>query len=179
MASHWNKSPLHDRLKRLAESIDALVERDEAQARRAIEIGEHRRRAACELFAICQRFVRDVNEMLERTQLELDPPDFPPDSFREYDANLIQIHVRGRVLQIEFQAPDTLISTEDFRVPYILEGAIRSFNQDLLDRNAVDERLLFFCFDRADTGWRYFDARTYQSGMLTEQYLITVMESIL
>lgn len=169
----------HERLKRLAEKIDELVARDEAEARRAKEIAQLRLQGAGELFKVCQAFVNRLNPLLVKTKLELDPPDFVADAFREDGPNVVQIHVRGRVLQIEYSAPEKLVSTENFRVPYVLEGAVRFFNQDLLDANAVEERLLFFCLERHRKGWRYFDARTYQSGPFDEHYLLGVMESII
>jgi hypothetical protein len=36
---------------------------------------------------------------------------------REGEPNLMQINVRGRILQVEFTAPSDLLSTEEFRQP--------------------------------------------------------------
>jgi hypothetical protein len=168
-----------DRLRKLAQAIDTLVERDDRLARRAREVDEMRRCAAVEIYGICSRFVMSVNENLTQTRLELDPDGFLPEDFRPGVPNLIQINVRGRILQVEFESPVELVSTENFRVPYVLEGAIRSFNQELLDREAVSEKLLYYCLEKHRRAWRFFDARTYHSGMLNQDYLILLMEELL
>ena len=64
------------RLKRLAESIDALAEKDERRQRHAREMDALRRRAATELHAICAHFVASINRLLSRSEVTLDPPDF-------------------------------------------------------------------------------------------------------
>ena len=40
-----------------------------------------------------------------------------------------------------FRATPELVSTEDFRVPYTLEGTVRAFNQELLDKDLIEEQL--------------------------------------
>lgn len=168
-----------DRLKKLAHAIDTLVEQDTRLARRAQEVDELRGKAAIELHAICAAFVAGVNGLLTQTRVDLDPGTLNPEHFKANEPNLIQINVRGRILQIEFIAPDELISTEHFRVPYILEGAIRCFNQELLERDAVEEKLLFFCLEKTRRLWRFFDGRTYQTGLFNQEYLIQLMEELL
>ena len=105
------------RLRRLAESIDALAEKDEGLLRRAREITALRQAAAADLYAICADFVGSVNRLLARTEVQLDPPGYAADSFQEDLVNLVQINVRGRILQVSFSATPELVSTEDFRVP--------------------------------------------------------------
>jgi len=131
------------RLKRLAESIDALAEKDEHRQRHAREMDALRRRAATELHAICAHFVASINRLLSRSEVTLDPPDFPEDALREDGANLIQINIRGRILQIEFTTAQDLVSTEEFRIPYTMKGAVRAFNQAMPDRTVIAEQLLF------------------------------------
>jgi len=169
----------NDRLKRLAQTIDTLIERDEVQARHAAEVAELRRCAAEELHGICAGFVASINLLLVNTKLELDPPVFSPNTYKPSGPNLFQIHVRGRILEIHFEAPERLVSTENFRVPYVLEGAVRGFNQQLLERESVEEQLLFYCLERQRQAWRYFDARTYQSGLFSHEYLVSLMERVL
>ena len=171
--------PNQDRLKKLAERLDTLIEKDERRAHHELEVGNLRERAAVELHQICSGFVASINSLLEKARVELDPPDFTPGQFRPDEANLFQIHVRGRVVQIAFESPRELISTEHFRVPYVLEGAIRCFNQALLDREAIEEQLLFFCLERKRKAWRYFDGRTYHSGLFNQEYLVSLMEQLL
>ena len=167
------------RLKRLAESIDALVEKDAASLDRAREIAAVRKDATVELYAICADFVRVINGLLSRGEVVLDPPEFAEGTFDEDASNLIQINVRGRILQVEFRATPELVSTEDFRVPYTLEGFVRAFNQELLDKDIIEEQLIFFTVEKERKMWRFFDARTYRSGPFDQGYLISLMEQVI
>ena len=171
--------PLDGRLKRLAKEIEALAEKDETLLRRTRDIAVLRRRAATELHALCAGFVNSVNHLLHRPEVELDPIDYPEESFHDDLPNLIQINIRGRILQAEFEATPDLFSTEDFRVPYILSGAVRAFNQALLDKDLIEEQLIFYTVEKDKTMWRFFDARTYRSGNLDQEYLIGLMEQLL
>jgi hypothetical protein len=176
----WNVlRPQHDRLKKLAGRLDLLIEKDERRARHESEIGELRQKAAAELYTICAGFVGSVNSLLQKARVELDPSEYSAEAFRPHDPNLFQIHVRGRIMPITFEAPDEIVSTEHFRVPYVLEGAIRCFNQALLDREAIEEQLLFFCLEKNRKAWRYFNGRTYHSGLFDEEYLVSLMEQLL
>jgi hypothetical protein len=167
------------RLKRLAKSIDALAEKDEGFLRRAREIAALRQAAAVDLYAICADFVSSVNRLLARMEVELDPPGFGSSSFQEDMVNLVQIIVRGRILQVAFSATPELISTEDFRVPYTLQGTIRAFNQELLEKDIIEEQLIFYTIEHHKKMWRFFDARTYRSGPFDQEYLISLMEQLL
>lgn len=167
------------RLKRLAESIDALAEKDERRQSHAREIAALRVRAATELHAICADFVASVNRLLTRADVALDPPDLPKEAFREEAANLLQISVRGRILQIEFSTAADLVSTEDFRIPYTMRGSVRAFNQALLDKDLIEEQLLFYTLEKEKKLWRFFDPRTYRSGPLDQEYLVGLMEQLL
>jgi hypothetical protein len=167
------------RLKRLAENIDSLAEKDDGFLRRAREIGTARRAAAADIYAICADFVGSVNRLLERTGVALDPPGYGADSFQEDGVNLVQINVRGRILQVSFSATGELVSTEDFRVPYTLEGTVRAFNQELLEKDLIEEQLIFYTLEDHKKMWRFFDARTYRSGPFDQEYLIGLMEQLL
>ena len=167
------------RLKRLAESIDGLAEKDEGFLRRAREIAALRQAAAADLYAICADFVSSVNRLLARTEMELDPAGYGSNSFQEDLVNLVQMNVRGRILQVSFSATPELISTEDFRVPYTLEGTVRAFNQELLDKEIIEEQLIFYTLENHKKMWRFFDARTYRSGPFNQEYLIGLMEQLL
>jgi len=104
---------------------------------------------------------------------------YAADSFQEDQLNLVQINVRGRILQVSFSATGELVSTEDFRVPYTLEGAVRAFNQELLDKDIIEEQLIFYTLENHKKMWRFFDARTYRSGPFDQEYLIGLMEQLL
>ncbi len=167
------------RLKKLAESIDALAEKDERFLRRTREIAALRQAAAADIYAICADFVSSVNRLLAQSEIELDPPGYGSNSFQDDVVNLIQINVRGRILQVSFSATPELISTEDFRVPYTLEGTVRAFNQELLDKDIIEEQLIFYTIENHKKMWRFFDARTYRSGPFDQEYLIGLMEQLL
>lgn len=167
------------RLKRLAQNIDALLEKDERMLRRAREVADLRRAAAADLHAICREFVGALNRLLAHSVVELDPAVPGEDFFREDAPNLLQINVRGRILQVLFRSTGELVSTEDFRVPYTLEGTVRAFNQELLDKDLIEEQLIFFTLEKEKKMWRYFDARTYRSGPFDVEYLIGLMEQLI
>jgi len=180
LAANWTRKRLSaDRLKKLAQRIDALVEKDDQLARQKAEVARLRLEGARALLALCAGFVAEVNSQLTRTRLELAPDRIADDAFEEQRPNLIQINVRGRLLQIELEAPEELISTENFRLPYVLEAAVRAFNQDLLDRNTIEEQFLFACLERDHVVWHYFDARTYQAGLVDQNYLMSLLERVL
>lgn len=168
-----------NRLQRLAERIDALTEKDENLLRYAREMVVRRRAAAAELHSICAGFVNSVNTLLQRVPISLDPPEFTDAAFREEMPNLIQMNIRGRILQVEYTATTDLSSTEDFRIPYTLEGFVRAFNQKLLDKNLIEEQLIFYTLEKTGSMWRFFDARTYRSGPFDQEYLVALMEQIL
>ena len=166
-------------MKKLAERMDALVEKDEVQLRRAREMLDLRCRAASQLHAVCAGFVRSLNQLTSRTALELDPPEYHPETFHDGAPNLIQLNARGRIVQIEFEATEELTSSEDFRIPYTLHGSVRGFNQSMLEQNIVREQLLYYTIEKTGNMWRFFDARTYRTGPFDEDYLLGLMEQLL
>ena len=168
-----------ERLKRLAKSLDGLARQDEARISRAHEIGSLRRAAAVELHGICSEFVQGLNHLLSEIELDFQPEDYGPASFQDAGLNLFQINARGRILQITFEATPELISTEDFRVPYILAGAVRCFNQQLLEKDLIEEQLLFYTIEKSRHFWRFFDGRTYRSGAFDGDYLTGLMEQLI
>lgn len=165
-------------MKKLAESIDALAEKDEKLLQETRQIEELRRRAASDLHAICSRFVGEINGLVSKTPVEFTPAEYSPETFQEEGLNLLQINARGRIVQIEFEATDQLTSNESFRTPYILEGAIRCFNQELLDRSLIEAQSLFYCLEKKQNTWRFFDARTHRTGVFDQDYLIALMEQL-
>ena len=167
------------RLRRLAASLEALADKDEAVMRHARDVIALRQAAAAELHAICAEFVHGVNRLMRSGELGLDPPEFPPDAFQDHIRHLIQIQIRGRILQVEFEATPELVSTEDFRIPYTMQGYVRAFNQALLDKDLIEEQLLFYTLERDKKMWRFFDARTYRSGPFDQDYLISLLEQLI
>ncbi len=165
-----------DRLRRLAQQIDGLAEKDERLLQRAREIAAQRRRGACELHRVCADFVASVNSLLSRAAVELAPAEFHDESFRDPGVNLIQINVQGRLVQIEFLATDELVSTQKFKTPYILEGEVRTYNQEMLERLEFQVQQLFYCTEKDRNVWRCFDSRTYRAWRFDQDFLIGLME---
>ena len=89
------------------------------------------------------------------------------------------LETRERILQAAFEATPDLLSTEDFRIPYTLSGSVRAFNQALLEKDLIEEQLIFYTIERHRSMWRYFDARTYRSGALDRDYLVSLMDQLL
>ena len=167
-----------DRLTRLARAIEAITERDNKLIEESTQVDQLRSRGAAQLHEICHLFVQKVNGRLSERSVLLDPPSFSEGDFQD-GPNLFQINLRGRLLQIEFAATGELYESDDFKRPYVLRGAVRSFNQDLLQHNTVDEQMIFYCPSGGAADWFYFDERTYRTGRLGEDYLISEMERLL
>ncbi|HVN07003.1 MAG TPA: hypothetical protein VMT86_21445 [Bryobacteraceae bacterium] len=170
--------PRHERLKKLARSLDALARKDETIIRRTREISALRRQAALELHTVCADFVRDLNALLEEIEIDFQPDEYPAENFHDDGINLFQLNARGRILQIRFEATPELTSTEDFRVPYILAGTVRCFNQQLLEKDLIEEQALFYTVEKSRHLWRFFDARTYHVGPFDADYLASLLEQL-
>jgi hypothetical protein len=177
-AGNW-KRDRPARLKRLADTIDALVERDTRTIEQTRRIEENRANASVTLHEIFRGFVTHVNALTSKAALTLDPEEFDSSQFMDSDENCFQIHVRGRILLVTFGPPEEPVSTEDFPEPYVLHGTARCFNQDFLEHESIEEHRLFYCMDGRNPGWRYAMPRTYQSGPLDESYLASVFEMLL
>jgi hypothetical protein len=178
LAAKWRKHR-PDRLTRLAEAIEAIGDRDRKLIEESTQVDHLRSRGAVDLYAICRLFVDKVNGRLSEPAVLLDPPTFVERNYHDGGPNLFQINLRGRLLQLEFAATDELYEQDDFRRPYVLRGAVRSFNQDLLDHNGVDEQLIFYCPEDGIARWYFFDGRTYRTGLLAEDYLASGLERLL
>ena len=178
MAAIWKKRR-PDRLTRLARAIEAIGEQDRRLIDESTRVDRLRTQGAIDLHAICRKFVSALNGKLSEPAVLLDPAEYMGGNYRDGHKNLFQINLRGRLLQIEFETTEELHSTEDFQRPYILRGAVRSFNQELLDRNTVDEQAIFYCPREDAAYWYYFDSRTYRSGRVGEDFLTAEMERLL
>jgi hypothetical protein len=167
------------RLQRLARRIQELAGKDSVLVSQSREMMAVRKAAAMELYRICAAVTDDLNRLLPRHEVMLDPTEFSEGAFQEDSTNLVQINVRGRILQVSYTATGELVSTEDFRIPYSLEGAIRAFNQQLLEKDLIEEQLLFYTIEKSRRMWRYFDPRTYRSGPFDQEYLLSLLEQII
>jgi hypothetical protein len=173
----WKRRPA-SRLERLAGLLDSVAARDEAAVAELARIEQMRRNGAEELHAVCSRFAAELNRFLASGHITLDPEEFSASQFRGVGVNLFQLHARGRIVQIEIETPGVAVSTEQFREPYILEGAVRLFNQGLIDRNTIEEHQIFLCLRGTGCEWRFFDARTYRTGTFTPNYLAGMFERL-
>ena len=168
-----------ERLKRLAGKIQALAAKDAERVREAERVADLRRRAVAELHQACASFVAAVNRLLPKSMVEIGPGEYSPDSFRDPGNNVFLINFSGRVIHIEFRATDTLTSTEEFHAPYTLEGAVRAFNQQMLDQVLIPEVLLFCCLEDEKREWVTFDPRTHRATPFDQNFLITMMEKLM
>ena len=166
-----------DAIARLARQIDA-ARRTEQLLVDAETVGALRRQGACDLYRVCQAFVSSVNARLSAGALELSPPSFTSEMYREPGVNLIQVTSQGRAMQIAFEAPPQLFSTEKFLVPYVLEGEVRTYNQSMLDRFEIRSLLLFFCVEQDTAAWRSYDWRTRSTGPVDRELLVKLMEPL-
>src|SRR6266478_1492974 len=166
-----------DAIARLARQIDA-ARKAERFLVNPDEIASLRRHGASELHRICADFVASVNSNLSEAALDLAPATYAPESFREPGENLIQVGSQGREMQIAFEAPSKLVSTEKFLVPYVLEGEIRTYNQKMLERFEIRTLLLFFCLEEDRAVWRFFDWRTRTTGLVGRELLVSMMEHL-
>lgn len=156
-----------------------MVEKDNRAIDAAKIIEAKRATGAVELHHIFRRFVDSVNALATKASLTLDPEEFDEGLFLDSDQNFFQIHVRGRILLVTFGPPFENVSTENFREPYILEGTVRCFNQELLEHESIEEHKVFYCMNGAEAEWRYSKTLTYQTGPVDDGYLAAVFESLL
>ncbi len=168
-----------DRLTRLASAIEALGDRDQKVIDENRLVDRMRVQGAIDLYGVCREFVDTINEKLSTPTVMLSPVKYSGEGFDDTGSNLFQINLRGRLLQMEFRATDEPYERDDFRLPYILRGAVRAFSQEFLDSNSIDEQMIFYC-SQGDAGvWHYLDGRTYRSGRVGQDYLAAEMERLL
>jgi hypothetical protein len=164
----------YDAIVRLAKQIDA-ARKTEPSAVSSEEVAALRRQGACRLHQIAAEFVSSVNSQLGDSALELTPPTYAPEMFREPGVNLIQIGSQGRQMQIAFQATPQLFSTEKFSVPYVLDGEVRTYNQGMLERFEIRSDLLFFCLNEHAAVWRFVDWRGGRTAAVDRDLLASLM----
>jgi len=169
--------PQDDSVARLARQIDA-ARVSERFLVDGSDIAALRRHGAGELHRICAEFVASLNSKLSGASVDLSPAAYSPEMFREDGVNLIQIGWQGRAMQIAFEAPAQMVSTEKFLTPYVLEGEIRAYNQKMLERFEVRSLLVFFCVEAGTANWRFFDWKTRHTGPVDHERLAKLMEAL-
>jgi hypothetical protein len=169
--------PQDDPIVRLARQIDASRKAERFLANEE-DVAALDRNGAWQLHQICVQFVAALNRRLRDSAVELSPPTFAPEMFRESGVNLIRISDQGRELQIAFQATEQAFSTDKFLIPYILEGEIRTYNQRMLERFEIRNQSLFFCVSAGSAFWRFYDWRVPRSASLDPDLLASLMEKL-
>ncbi len=167
-----------ERIARLARQIGEDVRKERHLLLNDSEVLEFRRQGAAELHAICGGFAASVNRLLTPPVLEMAPLDFAPEMFRNSGANLIQLNAQGRIVQIVFESTRERFSTDKFLLPYILEGEVRAYNQEMLERTRVRSHALFYCVEDSRKAWRYHDWASGRSGLFSQEQLVSLMERI-
>ena len=84
-----------ERIARLARHIGEDVRREQHLLFTDGEVLEFRRQGAAQLHAICADFAASINRLLTPPVLEMVPPAFAPEMFRNSAANLIQSMRKG------------------------------------------------------------------------------------
>jgi len=167
-----------DRIARLAKQIDNDIRKDQPLFLTESEVINLRRQGAMELHSICVDFVASLNRMLSPPVVELSPPEYSAELFRESGVNLIQVNTRGRIIQIAFEATREIFSTEKFRIPYILEGEVRAYNQEMLERTQIRTQALFYCLEESRNTWHYFEWLHGRTGAFGRDQLVSLLERL-
>jgi hypothetical protein len=178
LVAKWKQRRPH-RLTRLAAAIEALNERDRRLTEETAAVDRLRMQGAAELHSVCRAFVNALNSKLVSPVINLDPEEYYSRTFNDSGPNIFQINLRGRLLQIDFRATEDLYSTDDFRRRYTLQGTVRSFNQELLSQNVVDEQTIYYCPEGSAARWYYFDCRTYRTDRVTPDFFAAELERLL
>jgi hypothetical protein len=175
LVARWKRRP--DPLTKLARQLDRLAEHDQTAMEETEKVDSARRQGARMLHTICADFTKHLNSAMTQAEMRLIPTEFDPAIYREDVPNLIQMSLRGRIVQIQYEAPEQTVATENFRYPYILQGGITGFNQRLLERDLIEEQMLFYARSgkRHEFRWHYFEPRTYRSGLVNEKYLTALL----
>jgi hypothetical protein len=167
-----------DRIAKLAKLIDSDIRKDQPLLLTEIEVVGLRHKGAMELHSICADFVASLNRQLSPPVLELSPPEYSAEMFRNPGVNLIQVNAQGRILQIAFEATREIFSTEKFRIPYILEGELRAYNQEMLQRTQIRSQALFFCLESNRNAWHYFEWLQGRTGAFGRDQLVSLLERL-
>jgi len=167
-----------DRMRKLARALDALAEKDREEVSRQEAMEAVRRHAARDLHAICANFVDQMNQFLGNVQIELAPGVYSAANYHEEGPNLFQLNVNGRLIQIGFHPTVGLTATDNYRIPYTLEGTVNFFNQELLDHDEVRDHRLYYCLEKNGNHWRFHDPRGNRSGLVDEDYLAGLLEKL-
>ncbi len=164
-----------ERIARLAKQIGSDIRKEHHWVLTELEILDLRRKGASELYSICADLAASVNQLVSPSALELTPPE---SIFRESGVNLIQLNAQGRIVQIAFEATRDIFSTEKFRIPYVLEGEVRAYNQAMLERTQIRSQALFYCLQDKGNTWHYFEWLHGRTGIFGRDQIVSLMERL-
>jgi len=168
-----------DRIQRLAKQMGSEVKKDQRYLLTDDEIRRLRREGAARLHSICVDFAASVNRLLSPPVLDLTPSEFAPELFRDSGPNLIQFNANGRIIQIVFEATREKFSAEKFLIPYILEGEVRAYNQEMLQRTQVRSQALFYCLEQDGRNvWHYYEWLSGRTGVFGREQLVALFEKV-
>lgn len=168
-----------DRLTRLAKNLDRVVERDRVRQERERRVEHLRRQGGAELYSLCKRLALSLNDLLSNAVAVVTPDDFNIDGFEDRAMHLVQISINGRIVQLTYQPTAELESTEHIRIPYTLEGSVRWFNQEMIERDDVRDHGLYYCVNGDRGDWRFVDPVSRKLGPVTDEYLIGLLEQLI
>lgn len=167
-----------ERLARLARHIGEDIRKERHLLLTDSEVVDFRRQGASELYAICADFASSVNRFLTPPVVEITPSDYAPELFRNSAPNIIQLNTRGRIVQVAFESTRARFSTDKFLIPYILEGEVRAYNQEMLERSQVRSQALFYCIEEQRRTWHYYEWVSGRTGLFNRDQLVSLMERI-
>lgn len=168
-----------ERIARLAKQIQSEIKKDHHLLLGEPDILDLRRQGAVALHAICAEFVASINNLLAPQVLELAPPEYNASLFRDSGLNLFQINTQGRIVQVAFQSTREKFSTEKFLIPYVLEGEVRAYNQQMLERTQIHSRALFFCLEEKGRAWHYYEWLQGRTGTFGRNELVNLFERLI
>lgn len=171
--------PVSALVQRLARKLEDLPAKDARRIQEAEELERSQYQGGEALHQICREFVELLNSLQDALAVELSPDVFHSEILESPNPVLIQINASGRILQLSILPREAASSTDHFRQPYVLRGAIRWFNQELLDRHLVEEHQVFYCRDREGFHWLYQNARTRKTGPIDGDFLAECLEQLL
>ncbi|MBI4902104.1 MAG: hypothetical protein HY820_00615 [Acidobacteria bacterium] len=166
-------------VQRLARKLGELPAKDALRIQAAEALEKAQQRGGEELHEVCRTFVEALNGLQEALVVDLSPGVFHPEVLDTPGTVLIQINASGRILQLSILPREAAYSSDQFRLPYVLRGAIRWFNQELLDRHLVEEHQIFYCRERGEHHWLYQNPRTRKTGAIDSDYLAECLEQLL
>jgi hypothetical protein len=166
------------RIARLAKQIGDEVKKDHHLLLTEIEILNLRRQGAGQLYSICAGFVASINRLLAPPVVELVPPEYAPEMFRETGVNVIQLNAKGLIIQITFESTRDKFSTEKFLTPYILEGEVLAYNREMLDQSQVRTQALFYCLEDERNTWHYYEWLHGRTGNFGRDELVSLLERL-